>query len=252
MTKSAIVTGGGGGIGSAIAKRLLSPDRTVVVFEHDDASVAGARKALADGIGHFDVVKVDVADTKEVTRVVHDVAARFGTPEILVNCAAITGTPAKMGLFDTTDDFVARILAVNTLGPFACSREVARHMVEAQSGTIVNIGSIAAHRGQLDAAAYTISKSALVGLTRSLAMELGPSGIRVVQIDPGDISTPGSDRLVELIEANEMRSGITSGAPLGRRGRPEEIADVVHFMCSPEASFVSGTQIVVDGGYLAG
>jgi NAD(P)-dependent dehydrogenase (short-subunit alcohol dehydrogenase family) len=252
MSRSVIVTGGGGGIGSAIAKRLLAPDRTVVVFESDARTVGRARTALTGGTGEFAVMRVDVADTGEVCRAIDEVVDRFGPPEILVNCAAITGVPAKMSLLDSTDEFVARMLAVNVIGPFACAREVARHMVASGSGTIINIGSIAAHRGQLDATAYTVSKSALVGLTRSLAIELGPAGVRVLQVDPGDISTPGSNRLVKRVEAGEARPGVTATPPIGRRGQPEEIANVVHFLCSPAASFMSGTQIVVDGGYLAG
>jgi NAD(P)-dependent dehydrogenase (short-subunit alcohol dehydrogenase family) len=120
------------------------------------------------------------------------------------------------------------------MGPFVCSREAARHMAAHGGGVIVNIGSIAGHVGQQDASVYTMSKAALTGLTRATALELGHLNIRVVQVDPGDIQAAGSDLLLSQVAAGQVRSGLTRGPALGRRGTPDDIAATVGFLSSPK------------------
>jgi NAD(P)-dependent dehydrogenase (short-subunit alcohol dehydrogenase family) len=198
------------------------------------------------------VTEADVGDPAAAAAAVAQVAATLGPPAVLVNNAAVTGMPAKAPFLETDDAFLDRVLSVNIMGPFVCSREAARHMAAHGGGVIINIGSIAGHVAQQDASVYTMSKAALTGLTRATALELGHFNIRVVQVDPGDIQTAGSDLLLSQVADGQVRSGLTRGPALGRRGTPDDIAATVAFLSSPEASYISGTQVVVDGGYLCG
>lgn len=252
MTNPVLVTGGGNGIGAAISAEFARHGATVFVWERDDAAAATAGSRFADqGLG-IRCRGVDVSDPGAVVTAMAELAAETGGPGYLVNCAAVTGIPAKVGFAETTPDILQRIMAVNAFGPFYCAREAAPLMAAQGGGVIINIGSIAAYRAQLDASAYTMSKSALTGLTRALALELAAQGIRVIQVDPGDIATETSNRLIDQVDEGLARPGISDLQPLGRRGEPADIARTVRFLCSPDAAFISGSQVVVDGGYLAG
>lgn len=247
-----IVTGGGGAIGRAIAARFARAAYPVAALERDAASCTAARDWFdAEGL-HVMVLEADVGTPSAAAGAIAAVAGELGSPGVLVNNAAVTGAPAKAPFLDTSDEFLARLLAVNITGPFVCSREAARYMAAHGGGVIINIGSIASHAAQQDASAYTVSKAAMTGLTRAAALELGPLNIRVVQVDPGDIQTSGSDLLLDQVAAGQLRSGLTRGPAVGRRGSPDDIAATVFFLCSPEAGYISGAQVVVDGGYLCG
>ena len=248
----AIVTGGGGGIGRAIAARLAADGYRTVILDVDDAVCEAARELLRAGGAEVGAIAVDLADPVAAGSAIKHVVSEVGVPAVLVNCAAVTGLPAKAPLLETGDDLLRHIVAVNLLAPFVLIRETARHMAARGSGVIVNIGSVAAHSAQLDASVYTMTKAGLVGLTKAAALELGAAGIRVVQVDPGDIQTEGSDELVDSANRGLVRSGLNRGPTLGRRGRAEDIAATVSFLCSPSASYISGSQVVVDGGYLCG
>jgi NAD(P)-dependent dehydrogenase (short-subunit alcohol dehydrogenase family) len=246
----AIVTGGAGGIGRAIAARLAADGYPIVILDVDDAVCAATAERLRDGGAAVHAIAVDLADPVAAGSAIERVVSEIGVPAVLVNCAAVTGPPAKVSLLETGDDLLRHIVAVNLLAPFVLIREVGPHMARRGNGVIVNIGSIAAHAAQLDASVYTMTKAGLVGLTKAAALELGPAGIRVVQVDPGDIRTDGSDELVASAEQGLARSGLNRGPALGRRGRPDEVATTVSFLCSPAAGYISGSQVVVDGGYL--
>jgi NAD(P)-dependent dehydrogenase (short-subunit alcohol dehydrogenase family) len=247
-----VVTGGGGAIGRAIAARFARAGRPVAVLERDPGAGTAAQAWFAAERLPVTVVTADVGEPAAAAAAIAQVAATLGPPAVLVNNAAVTGVPAKAPFLDTDDAFLARVVSVNVMGPFVCSREAARHMAARGGGVIINIGSIASHVAQQDASVYTMSKAALTGLTRATALELGRLNIRVVQVDPGDIQTAGSDLLLSRVAAGQARSGLTRGPALGRRGTPDDIAATVAFLSSPEASYISGTQVVVDGGYLCG
>jgi NAD(P)-dependent dehydrogenase (short-subunit alcohol dehydrogenase family) len=247
-----VVTGGGGAIGRAIAARFARAGRPVAVLERDAGACTAAQAWFASERLPVTVTEADVGDPAAAAAAIAQVAATLGPPAVLVNNAAVTGVPAKAPFLETDDAFLARVVSVNIMGPFVCSREAARHMAALGGGVIINIGSIASHVAQLDASVYTMSKAALTGLTRATALELGHLNIRVVQVDPGDIQTAGSDLLLSQVAAGQARPGLTRGPALGRRGAPDDIAATVAFLSSPEASYISGTQVVVDGGYLCG
>jgi NAD(P)-dependent dehydrogenase (short-subunit alcohol dehydrogenase family) len=247
-----VVTGGGGAIGRAIAARFARAGRPVAVLERDPGTCTAAQAWFAAERLPVTAVAADVGDPAAAAAAIAQVAATLGPPAVLVNNAAVTGMPAKAPFLETDDAFLARVVSVNVMGPFVCSREAARHMAAHGGGVIINIGSIASHVAQQDASVYTMSKAALTGLTRATALELGHLNIRVVQVDPGDIQTTGSDVLLSQVAAGQAKPGLTRGPALGRRGTPDDIAATVAFLSSPEASYISGTQVVVDGGYLCG
>jgi NAD(P)-dependent dehydrogenase (short-subunit alcohol dehydrogenase family) len=247
-----IVTGGGGAIGRAIAARFARAGHPVAALERDAGACAAATAWFEAAGLRVTVLEADVGDPAAAAGAIAAVARDLGRPGVLVNNAAVTGLPAKAAFLDTSDEFLIRLLAVNLTGPFVCSREAGRHMAARGGGVIINIGSIASHAAQRDASAYTVSKAALTGLTRAAALELGPLNIRVVQVDPGDIQTVGSDLLLDEVAAGRVASGLSRGPAVGRRGSPDDIAATVYFLCSPEAGYISGTQVVVDGGYLCG
>ena len=252
LTGTVVVTGGGSGIGRAIATRFASGSDPVVVLERDAAARDAAQAWFESEELPVTVLAADVGDSGSAAAAIAWVAAELGPPAVLVNNAAVTGVPAIAPFLETDDGFLARLVAVNVTAPYICSREAARHMAARGGGVIVNIGSIAGHAAQMNASAYTMSKAALSGLTRATAIELGPLNIRVVQVDPGDIQTVASDLLASQVTAGQSHARLTRTPALGRRGSPAEVAATVFFLCSPEASYITGTCIVVDGGYLSG
>lgn len=235
----AVVTGGGQGIGRAIAQRLHAAGACVAI-----ADVAGdlAERVAAELGDRARGWKVDITIEADIDRFVSDVAAVFGPVDILVNNAALTGNaPEPVGGFvlDIGLEQWRRVLDVNVTGAFICSRAVGRGMIERGAGTIVNITSIQGLYATRGSADYSVSKAALIMLTKCLAGELGPFGIRVNAVAPGpildaDVVPPhGSDGL---------------GTLLGRGGMPSEVADAVLFLASDAANFIDGEVLSVDGG----
>jgi NAD(P)-dependent dehydrogenase (short-subunit alcohol dehydrogenase family) len=229
----ALVTGGGTGIGAAITAQ-----------QADKAAVALAAPGRAiSGVGG------DLADAQACNAIVAEVIARHGRIDILVNNAGITGPPATGAFLDFTDAHLDAIIDVNLKAAFRCGREAARDMAaRGGGGVIVHISSVGAFAAQHRASAYVAAKAGLVGLTKAMAFELAPHGVRVVAIAPGDIdvSDPphpenGTPLRTQWWERN---------TPLGRRGVPDDIASMVTFICSDAASFVTGQTIIVDGGWL--
>lgn len=244
--KIAIVTGAASGIGLAIAQHFARDEMKVALFDLDGAA-AEARASELEASGH-DVVglPVDVADRTAVDRAVADVRERWGPVAVLVNNA---GRESFRRFLDLTLDEWHSVLDVNLTGTFNCCQIVVPDMIEAGWGRIVNISSSSTHGGQPFMAAYVAAKSGVVGLTKSLALELGGDGVTVNTIPPGFIDTPMTRRNAEKgrlgpggIEAAIERT------PVGRAGRPEDIAAACGFLVSEEAGYVTGQIIGVNGG----
>jgi NAD(P)-dependent dehydrogenase (short-subunit alcohol dehydrogenase family) len=190
----------------------------------------------------IETIGFDLATSAGCVAMVDSCHRRWGRIDILINNAAITGPPALASFLDSDDGHLDAVIDLNLKGAFRCSREAARHMVHGEGGVIVNIASVGAHAAQSNAAAYVAAKAGLVGLTRALAFDLAPRGVRVVCVSPGDIAlqpgpAPPGDEWARV-------------TPLMRRGTPRDVADAVAFLCSEQASFITGSELIVDGGWL--
>jgi len=236
--QTAIVTGAATGIGEAIARRLAAAGATVAVADLD---IAGAgRVAESMGNGAFPL-HIDIARSEAVRKAVAEVVERTGRIDILVNNAGIAGRAAP--LWEQTDEDWQQIIAVNLTGVFNCCRGVIQHMRERKYGRIVSIASIAGKEGNPNMTGYSSTKAAVIGFTKSLAKEVATEGICVNAVAPAVVQTRILDQLTEA-QVDYM----TQRIPMRRTGKPEEIAAVVHFLASPDCSFVTGQCYDASGG----
>jgi 3-oxoacyl-[acyl-carrier protein] reductase len=230
------VTGGSRGIGAAISRELGRAGARVAV---NYRSGTDAAETVATEIGGV-AVQADVSDPEQVQELVERVEAELGEIDILVNNAGVTRDTliARM-----SDEDWETVIQTNLSGPFNTSRAVARKMMRRRSGAIVNLTSVVGLHGNPGQANYAASKAGIIGLTKALARELGPRGVRVNAVAPGYIDTELTSVLSE-----EIRGTILGATPLGRLGEPEDVAGAVRFLCSDEARFVTGEVLLVDGG----
>ena len=233
--RHAVVTGGAAGLGFAIAQRMLASGATVTLWDRDEVALAGAAKSLGAGV---QTVQVDVTRHDSVVQAVQQTAPKV---DALVNSAGITGpnTPLVNYPVQAWD----QVMQVNINGIFHCCREIVPLMQKADYGRIVNIASVAGKDGNPNASAYSTSKAAVIGLTKSLGKELAGTGIRVNCVTPAAVKTAIFDQMTP-----EHIQFMLSKIPMGRFGTPEEVAAMVAWLCTEDCSFSTGAVFDLSGG----
>jgi 3-oxoacyl-[acyl-carrier protein] reductase len=234
----AVITGGSGGIGMATAERMLQSGARVVVWDRSQDLVDAARKALPE----LSSIVVDVTDEAGVRRATDETIGRFGRIEILVNAAGVTN-PRTL-VVDYPYELWKRMIEVNLNGTFLCCRAVVPHMQERNYGRIVNLGSVSGKEGNPFSAGYSAAKAGVHSLTKSLAKELAATGIRVNAVAPAIIATKN----LFFDQPEEMQKLWVSRVPMGRPGRPEEVAAMIAWLASEECSFSTGALFDLSGG----
>ena len=237
--RSAIVTGGASGIGLAIAKRLAQSGANVAIWDFNEQAMADAAKSLGAPKTH--TAKVDVSKIDQVEAAFKSTLAAFGKVDALVNSAGVAGKNATVAEYPI-DEWL-RVHDINLNGTFYTCRTVAAHMVKNNYGRIVNIASVAGKEGNPNASAYSSSKAAVIGLTKSLGKELAKNNITVNCVTPAAVKTPIFDQVAQS-HIDYMLSKI----PMGRFGLVEEIAATVAWACTEDCSFTTGAAFDLSGG----
>lgn len=238
---TAIITGAASGIGRECAALFLSNGATVAGVDIRTDGMSALEALAREHNGRFAAFECDVRNAEAVERVVNETVARFGNVDIVLNVAGIT---TDVPVTRMSEDVYRRIMDVNTLGVFNFCKYAAAHMKRQRRGVIINTSSVTAQYGTQLGCAYAASKAAILGLTRSLALELAPWGIRVNAVAPGVVNTEMVAALSEAERATCARS-----IPLGRLGESEDIAEAMLFLASDKAKYITGTTLNVDGGY---
>ncbi len=239
--KVAIVTGGASGIGLAIAEKFVQHGIRTVIAGRDENKLNAAKEKLGELCY---AIRTDLSNLSEIPSLVDNVMNRFGQIDILVNNAGIN---MKKEFVDVTNEEFQQIILTNVTAVFALSREVVKCMLEhGVEGSIINISSMASQYGIPKVIAYTASKSAIEGMTRAMAVDLSPKGIRVNCIAPGFIATEMSARA--LNGDKERKEKVLSRTPMGTLGQPSDIADAALFLALEGAKYITGIVMPVDGG----
>jgi NAD(P)-dependent dehydrogenase (short-subunit alcohol dehydrogenase family) len=245
--KHALVTGAGSGIGAAIAETLARAGASVLVTDLDPSSARATAERIGAAGGKAASASLDVTDEADCRRIAGEVAASAGRLDVLVNNAGVghVGT-----LLQTAGSDLDRLYAVNVRGVFNVSKAFLPGMLERRSGAIVNMASVGGTVGIRDRLAYCTTKFAVVGLTKSMALDHAADGVRVNCICPGRVETPFvAARLREYPDPERAYREMSSSQAVGRMGRPEEIAAAALYLASDEAVFVTGSALIIDGGW---
>jgi len=246
--KVGLITGASSGIGRATAELFAANGAKVVVAARRQDELDSLVAAIEARGGEATAIQTDVSVAAEVERMVDHAIKAFGRLDYAVNNAGIEGRFAP--ITELAEDEWDQVLGINLKGTFLCMQHEARAMLAAgNGGAVVNVGSINSFLGAATGSAYCTSKHGLIGLTTSVSAELAPQGIRVNLVCPGVIDTPMHRRLREDLGDEVYDQGLLPNVHLRRAGQPEEIARAIVFLCSDEASYITGTTLTPDGGY---
>ena len=236
----AIVTGGGSGIGLAIAEQFTKDKIQTIIIGRDKEKLSKAKKKLGN---YCHTISFNLNNLQGIPSLVKDILDQFGRIDILVNNAGIN---LKKEFTEVTDEEFQKILLTNVTSVFAISREVVKYMKKKKAGSIINISSMASHYGLPKVIAYTASKTAIEGMTRAMAVELSPFGIRVNCIAPGFIATDMSAKALD--SDKERKRKVMSRTPMGYLGDPADVAYAALYLANGDAKYVTGVVLPVDGG----
>lgn len=251
--RTAVITGGGRGIGAAIARALAGAGAAVLVAARNDAEVEGVAGSIVDAGGRAFATRCDVTDPNDISALARTAADRLGAVDILVNNA---GASSSAPLHRLSLEEWNRLFAVNATGAFLCTQAFVPGMVERGWGRVINIASVVGLAGARYISAYAAAKHALLGFTRSIAAELAATGVTINAICPGYVDTPMTDasiaRIVEKTgrPADEARAAILATSPQNRLIEPDEVAHMALSLCNEQARGINGQAIVIDGGGL--
>jgi NAD(P)-dependent dehydrogenase (short-subunit alcohol dehydrogenase family) len=240
--KVAVVTGGASGIGKAIAAAYVREGAQVVLVDIDERKGEDAAAEIG-AQGDAICIHADVTDSASINQMALEVARRFGRIDILVNNVGVRITKPFL---EHTDADWNIMIATNLTGPFFCARAVTPFMIRGGGGRIINTASIASFVGRPDRVAYVSAKSGLLGMTRAMAIDLGPAGITVNAIAPGSINSP-----MNASQAADSVHDWGKETPVGRWGTPEDIANAAVFLALDESSYITGADLKVDGGWVS-
>jgi NAD(P)-dependent dehydrogenase (short-subunit alcohol dehydrogenase family) len=243
MEQVALITGGGNGIGRAVARRMAAGGMTVIVADYDHTAAEQVRAEISDAGGRAEALSVDVAAVREVKSAVSDVSKRFGRIDVLANIAG--GSFYTKRIEEWTWAEWRKVIDTNLKGTFLMCRETAPVMQKQKSGRILNTASNYAITGAALRAPYSAAKAGIIAFGKSLALELAPDGIRVNTVAPGPTDTP---RVMERETPEARRQRWYSQIPLGRTGQPEDLAELYYFLTTPESAAITGQLFHCNGG----